>query len=185
MLSVKSCLTRTPPPWNPMTATRSAGVICVLMYLVAALYARSRSGGGSAVMSKYRTSSRRLRYRTSPGCPAEIFASVGEPAPAFAGGGDTGAVGASGRRVADRHLTARGRHGRETLELDERDRLRLAVFGDDEVLRRQAFDGVAVLVLDRASPHDQPRRAAERRRLWRRLLARGAAPAAARTAPPP
>jgi hypothetical protein len=45
-------------------------------------------------MSKYRMISRRLRYRMSPGWPAEIFASVTEPAPAFVGGGET--VGASG-----------------------------------------------------------------------------------------
>ncbi len=77
------------------------------------------------------------------------------------------------RRVADDHLSARAR-GRQLLELDEADRLRLAVFGDDEVFGGEAFDRLAVLVFHVDRLDDQPRRAAEGRcRLrWRRRLHR-------------
>ena len=50
---------------------------------------------------------------------------------------------------------------RQTLILDERDVLRLAVLGDHEVLGGQAFDRLAVLVLDEHRLDDQPRGGAE------------------------
>ena len=70
--------------------------------------------------------------------------------------------------AASRAAAAAGACVRQALELDEADRLRLAVLGDDEVLRGQSLDRLAVLVLDADRLHDQPRRAAEGRR--RRLL---------------
>src|SRR6516162_5665916 len=74
-LSVKSCLTRTAPPWNVMIASRSIGCIWSSMYLIAAVYARTRSGGGIADKSKYRTTRRRSRYLMLPGtAAAEICA---------------------------------------------------------------------------------------------------------------
>ncbi len=58
-----------------------------------------------------------------------------------------------GAGVAARAL---GRPIGQPLELDEADRLRLVVFGDDEVGGRESLDGAAVLVLDADRLHDQP-----------------------------
>ena len=176
LLSVKSCFTRTPPPWKPITATRSAGVICVLMYFRAALYARSRSGGGIAVRSKYRTSSRRLRYRMSPGGDDAIRASVvGATLFAAAGGGAAGAAGAAASGVPspivtwpDAATVIVGRRWNST---------KLTICGSPSSVTMKSFAvrpsiGLPVLVLDGDRLHDQPRRAAERRGrlLLRRLL---------------
>src|SRR4051812_13491781 len=65
---------------------------------------------------------------------------------------------------SDRQWFARRRRGRapvrrpvgKPLEFDEADRLRLAVFGDDEVAGRQAINRAAVLVLDAHGLDDQP-----------------------------
>ena len=59
----------------------------------------------------------------------------------------------------------RRRAGRafESLKFDERDFLRLPVFGDDEVLGGEALDRLAVLVLDTHRLHDEPRGRAKRR----------------------
>ena len=72
---------------------------------------------------------------------------------------------------------------RQLLKLAEVDGLRHAVFGDREVLGRQTFDGLAVLVVDRHDFDHQLRVALElrdavrRRRAvgggWRRLLSAG------------
>ena len=51
-LSVKSCFTRTAPPSKLITASRSGVCICSLMNFNAAEYARDKSAGGIALMSK-------------------------------------------------------------------------------------------------------------------------------------
>src|SRR5260221_545240 len=85
-----------------MTAMRSAGVICVVMNLRDALYARCRSCVGIDVRSKYSTRSRLSRYGMLPGVEEVILASVadGTAPPVVAGRAATG-VGAGGNASAE------------------------------------------------------------------------------------
>ena len=72
---------------------------------------------------------------------------------AAVGGASAGCAGSGLRLRVGGCAPAAARCGEaplHALELDERDVLRLAVLGDDEVLRGQPFDDLAVLVLDRA-----------------------------------
>ncbi len=148
--SVKSCSTSTAPPEYRMMATRSAGVICVRMNFCAASSARNWSAGGMAVMSKYSASRRRSLYRSFPG--------------AF--GRDLGSGRAGRRRGYSRGAggvpqgAALGVSGSFWYS-QETDGLRHAVFGDREILGGQAFDGIAVLVLDHDGLDDQLRAGVE------------------------
>ena len=89
--------------------------------------------------------------------------------------GATVVAGAAGLAVSGTgacgSATCAGASVGETLILDERDVLRLAVLGDDEVLGGEPFDRLAVLVLDEDRLDDQPLGRAERglRRLCLRL----------------
>src|ERR1022692_4576786 len=115
-----------------MMATRSDGVIWVLMNFRALPCTRIWSSGGMPWKSKYSTSRRRSLYLISPGLAGVMVVCT---AAATTGGG-------GGRRGND----FRRRSLLQPLELEHLDRLRLAVFGDGEIGGLQALNRFAVLV---------------------------------------
>ena len=110
-LSVKSCFTRTAPPWNVMIATRSAGAICVSMYLL------RRGVGAHQIGGRHR---RQIEVQDQQ--PAVAVAECRRAAePRSAPGSPDGDSGRAGGRRAARGVGGAPRRPRrrQPLELDE------------------------------------------------------------------
>ena len=112
------------------------------------------------VMSKNITSRRRSLYFTSPGLEGAIWLAVTDFTRRAGVAGASGAFGAARRGLMAGTGSERGGLF-QFLEREDLDVLLLAVFGDIEVARLQALDGIAALVLHRDVDHDQLGRGSE------------------------
>src|ERR1039458_9205588 len=147
-----------------MMATRSEGVIWVLMNFRALPCTRIWSSGGMPWKSKYNTSRRRSLYLISPGL-AGVMVVCTAAATTGGGGGAGGAAGGAGggegclpgcrhhgRRRGRWGCGGGGRRGNDfrrrsllqPLELEHLDRLRLSVFCDGEIGGLLALHRVSV-----------------------------------------
>ena len=140
--SVKSCRTRTAPPLERHDGQQVRRRICGVDVLErGAVDARTDRPAACADRSKYRTSRRRSRNRASPAA-ARRCRSDGRR---HAGRGRRGRVRRTAAGRSRRAAAAPAGAGvGQTLVLDKRDLLRLAVFGDDEVPGGEAFDRAAL-----------------------------------------